>query len=946
MHESLPKGELDALLGSVPPYTASESPRILPDFGEGEEHPCHIIIVAGQECPSATGLLPMAFGAGNSLTVREKDKDKKVGRRKRSDDQYKRLENSPDSTLLLDLPASPTMSHFPSTGNLPTSSTILHHRERETGGWTQILEDWFVRGIRRSGSMEEENQNGEVPQPLSQPTERTENVSADTVAQSASPQLNRSPSDSVPHKHNHPLHLLTSTAVHTSHPTSNQHTGSYVLAVKERMMGIYLAAYVHRDVEHLLQGKDADAVTAGLIGGRVGNKGGVGVSLKIAGITFLFVNAHLAAHTGRVDLRMANLSKIKTELSLDAFLGSDDPRQMAEDITDRFDYSFFFGDLNFRLDISRLHADWLISRKEFAQALEFDQLRGLMKDGQFPGFSEGPINFPPTFKYDVQHRHRSHRMSVRKAIQKTREQLRKLDVYDEVSEQEDNAVNDSQDGVEVAEDHLSFVSSVIGSSLYSGSGKYETDPDSESVAADANAEDSPALLNAVANSKSPSSRPAAAIHNIMHSQAARKAKSKWLALVARARGASVHSSRSNQPCQGSGHTQPPKSPKFSKSTPSLSRRGPRTRRLTSKSSPPCSPPGRCMNSHLDHVSSEPTPCMSSAGLPSIEVAGPTDTSPVTMPKFESSPSSVQPQPGGTSQSGSEKEKAVGAKDEVAPGVYDTSSKQRVPSWCDRILYKSTVVPDPEEESPDQQRTAPKGFRVGRKIIDTIFTRTSRCRKDSSASTAPSYESSTHTPQRSQSTPTNLESVHLSSGISQSPISIGDNVPYFAMPSPQFVTTPVPRSVSLGAVEAYKLSSPSSQDAPNAKQKRSFSSSSLPFLKKSRSKPSINLPQANLPRSTSPLPIVSQVPSASIPSKCTPPPRPVPGRRWFLQLPSSILNPSPLVPGLSTSIAPMRRRRKGEVTCLSYRTLDDCEMARLRGKSDHRPIIGVYSICIE
>ena len=31
--------------------------------------------------------------------------------------------------------------------------------------------------------------------------------------------------------------------------------GSYVLAVKERMMGIYLAVYVHRDVEPLLQGE-------------------------------------------------------------------------------------------------------------------------------------------------------------------------------------------------------------------------------------------------------------------------------------------------------------------------------------------------------------------------------------------------------------------------------------------------------------------------------------------------------------------------------------------------------------------------------------------------------------------------------------------------------------------------------------------------------------------
>src|ERR1700743_2443819 len=72
------------------------------------------------------------------------------------------------------------------------------------------------------------------------------------------------------------------------------------------------------------------------------------------------------------------------------------------DPTDKFDYTFLCGDLNFRLDISRLHADWLISRRDYAQALGFDQLRNLMRHGDaFMGFNEADINFPPTFKYDV-----------------------------------------------------------------------------------------------------------------------------------------------------------------------------------------------------------------------------------------------------------------------------------------------------------------------------------------------------------------------------------------------------------------------------------------------------------------------------------------------------------------------------------------------------------------
>jgi len=105
---------------------------------------------------------------------------------------------------------------------------------------------------------------------------------------------------------------------------------------------------------------------------------------------------HAPAHEGRMQHRLANLAKIKVkvthlcatspcslsiqaELEVDDFLPPDDPRKESKgsfsrliplafahsltDPTDRFDFTFLCGDLNFRLDITRLHADWLISRK-------------------------------------------------------------------------------------------------------------------------------------------------------------------------------------------------------------------------------------------------------------------------------------------------------------------------------------------------------------------------------------------------------------------------------------------------------------------------------------------------------------------------------------------------------------------------------------------------------
>ena len=37
--------------------------------------------------------------------------------------------------------------------------------------------------------------------------------------------------------------------------------------------------------------------------------------------------------------------------------------------------------------------------------------------------------------------------------------------------------------------------------------------------------------------------------------------------------------------------------------------------------------------------------------------------------------------------------------------------------------------------------------------------------------------------------------------------------------------------------------------------------------------------------------------------------------------------------------------KGDIVCLDYNTLDDREMRRLEGRSDHRPVIGTYVISL-
>ena len=67
MHDAIPKGDLTPLLGKVTPYchpdTLGLEPGQVPPLALDNEHPYHLIVVAGQECPTPSGL-PMGLGAG------------------------------------------------------------------------------------------------------------------------------------------------------------------------------------------------------------------------------------------------------------------------------------------------------------------------------------------------------------------------------------------------------------------------------------------------------------------------------------------------------------------------------------------------------------------------------------------------------------------------------------------------------------------------------------------------------------------------------------------------------------------------------------------------------------------------------------------------------------------------------------------------------------------
>uniref|UniRef100_A0AC11C8Q0 Inositol polyphosphate-5-phosphatase J n=1 Tax=Ovis aries TaxID=9940 RepID=A0AC11C8Q0_SHEEP len=168
---------------------------------------------------------------------------------------------------------------------------------------------------------------------------------------------------------------------------------NFVLVSTVRMQGVILLLFAKYYHLPFLRDVQTDCTRTGL-GGYWGNKGGVSVRLAAFGHMLCFLNCHLPAHMDKAEQRKDNFQTI---LSLQQFQGPG-----AQGILDH-DLVFWFGDLNFRIESYDLHFVKLaIDSEQLHQLWEKDQLN--MAKNTWPilkGFQEGPLNFAPTFKFDV-----------------------------------------------------------------------------------------------------------------------------------------------------------------------------------------------------------------------------------------------------------------------------------------------------------------------------------------------------------------------------------------------------------------------------------------------------------------------------------------------------------------------------------------------------------------
>jgi len=169
---------------------------------------------------------------------------------------------------------------------------------------------------------------------------------------------------------------------------------NYRLVKHVRLVGMMLLFYCKKKVFTNIKNISTRYIGTGLLG-KMGNKGGVGVRFDYKNSTICVVNSHLAAHTENIKRRNQDFEDIKSRMKFN------NDASLECNIFDH-DILVWLGDLNYRiegLDVNTIKQ--LCKQKEFRKLIDFDQLSNeRLKKQVFNNFTEGNINFIPTYKYD------------------------------------------------------------------------------------------------------------------------------------------------------------------------------------------------------------------------------------------------------------------------------------------------------------------------------------------------------------------------------------------------------------------------------------------------------------------------------------------------------------------------------------------------------------------
>ncbi|KFD54399.1 hypothetical protein M513_04742 [Trichuris suis] len=167
-------------------------------------------------------------------------------------------------------------------------------------------------------------------------------------------------------------------------------SGCYVLVELVQLVGICLFVFVRPELIPHVRDVSTGIVKTGF-GGTMGNKGGTAVSFTLFSTSLCFLCSHFSAGQSQVQERNDDYDGTWRRLRFpsDMYVFS-------------HDFVFWFGDFNYRVDMAGDDVKKAIELRQWDVLWAADQLTQQRETGNiFVGFDEGPLEFPPTYKYDA-----------------------------------------------------------------------------------------------------------------------------------------------------------------------------------------------------------------------------------------------------------------------------------------------------------------------------------------------------------------------------------------------------------------------------------------------------------------------------------------------------------------------------------------------------------------
>lgn len=175
----------------------------------------------------------------------------------------------------------------------------------------------------------------------------------------------------------------------TTETLNDKNGTNYVLLRSEYMSSVLLLFYVRDDKLKFVTQVEGKSKKTGL-GGMTANKGSVAITFKYGSTSFCIFNSHLAS------------GSTNTEERFNDFLTSWNGLRFSRNrLIRHHDNVIWLGDLNYRVSLSNEEARLIIDRGQMSKLLQYDQLSyELKRHPELQDFTELPIQFPPTYKFD------------------------------------------------------------------------------------------------------------------------------------------------------------------------------------------------------------------------------------------------------------------------------------------------------------------------------------------------------------------------------------------------------------------------------------------------------------------------------------------------------------------------------------------------------------------